>query len=112
MCVKHSVSRFQEFHTTSAPSSGRTRVCETLRTGRQEAEMNLFLPTRRSSSAPVLPAKKKKKKVVVVVGGGRKREALTRALRHNHDTIKIIFRRLLVARKAIFTPCNRVWLSD
>lgn len=39
-------------------------------------------------------------------------KALTRALRHNHDTIKIISQRLLVARKAIFTPCNRVWLSD
>lgn len=40
------------------------------------------------------------------------RKALTRALRHNHDTIKIISQPLLVARKAIFTPCNRVWLSD
>lgn len=39
-------------------------------------------------------------------------KALTRALRHNHDTIKIILQRLLVARKAIFTACNRVWLSD
>lgn len=59
---------------------------------------------------------KRKKKKKGGGGGGwrgwRRREALTRALRHNHDTIKIISRRLLVARKAIFTPCNRVWLSD
>lgn len=39
-------------------------------------------------------------------------KALTGALRHNHGTIKIISQRLLVARKAIFLPYNRVELSD
>lgn len=42
--------------------------------GRQEAEMNLFLSSRRSSSAPVLPAKKIKKILKKGGGGGGRGE--------------------------------------
>lgn len=120
-CVSNTLCpRFQEFHTTSAPSPGRTRVCETLKT-RQTRGGDEFISLLSSLLKCSCVACKKNKKIFKKgrrwwwqrgVGGERKCEALTRALRHNHDTIKIISQRLLVARKAIFTPCNRVWLSD
>lgn len=91
--VSDTPSWFSPEYQTSPPRQGRTRMCL-----RDCKTWILFLSWR---AAPVLEC----------LGGGGG-GTLTRALRHNHDTIKIISRRPLVARKAIFTPCNRVWLSD